>query len=293
LRFSHDALQRPQSATLGYEFHLQRIEEVMIMRKMLNRKMSAKACPDCNALPGTYHELGCYVERCPYCGDRLVDCLIGGGCLDADAGPLWPPPHDDRDVWTGEMPGARECREFGWYSRTLSGQGRVPCRPEEPGAQEDIYRLYTEAEWKRDRKRFVRTTFTEALSAIEQHGILVSRGRRPTRAKSVNFLIKHAARDLKRGKPVQGYAYYTDLGKWKKIQGKDFAIYFGQVVDPHGDPVGLPAVKVGEVICDCLGKKRVKYSWAGDASKPIRIFTKSIVILPVDADEDVGSAICK
>jgi hypothetical protein len=33
-------------------------------------------CGDCHALEGEYHELGCDLERCPFCGGQLIssDC---------------------------------------------------------------------------------------------------------------------------------------------------------------------------------------------------------------------------
>ncbi len=34
-------------------------------------------CPVCFVVPGGVHHAGCYMERCPKCGKRLVSC----GCL--------------------------------------------------------------------------------------------------------------------------------------------------------------------------------------------------------------------
>ena len=34
-------------------------------------------CPVCHVIRGAFHHKGCYVERCPRCGQRLVSC----GCL--------------------------------------------------------------------------------------------------------------------------------------------------------------------------------------------------------------------
>ena len=31
-------------------------------------------CGDCHALEGEYHELGCDLERCPFCGGQLISC---------------------------------------------------------------------------------------------------------------------------------------------------------------------------------------------------------------------------
>lgn len=34
-------------------------------------------CPVCFVAPGGFHHEGCYIEKCPRCGKRLVSC----GCL--------------------------------------------------------------------------------------------------------------------------------------------------------------------------------------------------------------------
>lgn len=35
---------------------------------------SSERCHDCGALFGYYHHPGCDVERCPKCGEQLMDC---------------------------------------------------------------------------------------------------------------------------------------------------------------------------------------------------------------------------
>ncbi len=37
-------------------------------------QIDAAICPACHALAGEYHELGCPVEVCPWCGGHLIHC---------------------------------------------------------------------------------------------------------------------------------------------------------------------------------------------------------------------------
>ena len=57
--------------------------------------------------------------------------------------------------WTGVFPGAAECAEFGWYA-TLGARGWQPCAPGTPHSIPDINRLFRDAGWDRERKRFVK-----------------------------------------------------------------------------------------------------------------------------------------
>ena len=102
------------------------------------------SCRDCGARPGEFHEPGCDVEQCPYCGGQLISCECRRK-----------PPLDDRMAWTGLWPGVAECREFGWYARMVSGKGWVSCGSDEPEAIEDLNRLHIEARWDRGEKKFV------------------------------------------------------------------------------------------------------------------------------------------
>lgn len=137
-------------------------------------------CHDCNAKPGEFHQPGCDVERCPFCGGQLISC----GCCYRQFYPSYGRAFDefnglpakvyyeglqeaqatewDRVLktkgllpWTGIWPGVEECREFGWYSRWVEGSGWVRCDKDHPGAGADLNRLHSEARWDAEARRFV------------------------------------------------------------------------------------------------------------------------------------------
>lgn len=45
------------------------------------------------------------------------------------------------EAWSGEWPGAAECRALGWWAVCVPEKGWRPCPPGTPGAREDINRL--------------------------------------------------------------------------------------------------------------------------------------------------------
>jgi hypothetical protein len=238
-----------------------------------------RVCHDCGAMPGEYHQRGCDVERCPRCGGQMLTCLACG-CAESEKGEPWPPPLDDRMAWTGKWPGETQCEEFGWYvKQNPAGGGSIPCKPHEAGALPDINRLYTDAEWDRREKTFVRTTLTEAMAEMERRGIFVNRGSFFTREEVVEFFTQRAVRCLDGGEPALGYAFYAYLAKRKKKRGKNFSLHFGQLTHPVSGPVGPCAAEVGKVVTDCLRQQGMKCRWKGDPERPIRIITRSISIL--------------
>lgn len=116
-----------------------------------------KRCYDCGVLPGELHVEGCDVERCPFCGGQAISC----GCDDE----TW---STRRMPWTGEWPGKTACRELGLWCRDLDRKTLAPidgvaarmegaeasdilwhqpCREDDPGAHEDLNRLYSSAMW--------------------------------------------------------------------------------------------------------------------------------------------------
>lgn len=100
----------------------------------------SKTCPDCGVTPGELHREGCDVERCPECGHQRISCFC------ETARPAIP--------WSGEWPGAAECREYGFWCHW--DPPWVRCDEGHPGATEDLNRLLTECRWDADLRRFVR-----------------------------------------------------------------------------------------------------------------------------------------
>lgn len=117
----------------------------------MNHASKKAACPDCGVRIGCLHRPGCDVEQCPYCGGQLLRC----GCDGLGIGEV---PVDDRLPWLGFWPGTAECKEFGWFARpTPGGWERSEGKPGLE-AEPDLNRLYEEARWDRQNKRFVRRT---------------------------------------------------------------------------------------------------------------------------------------
>ena len=137
-------------------------------------------CHDCGAKPGEFHDLGCDVERCPFCGGQLISC----GCryrklgFDYD----WNKPmsglpekiYDDgltpaleqrweeilnergRLPWTGEWPGEEKARRLGFFCKWRPGEGGwVQCEEDDPESQADLNRLYTDCRWDQDKREYV------------------------------------------------------------------------------------------------------------------------------------------
>jgi hypothetical protein len=118
--------------------------ELNPLRKLSGGGGSAGSrCPCCGAEPATPHGNDCEVEQCPSCGGQLASC-------DCQRRPR----RRERLPWAGVRPGVAECRELGWFARTVPGKGWVPCGPEEPGAAEDLNRLGVEARWDGKARRF-------------------------------------------------------------------------------------------------------------------------------------------
>ena len=103
----------------------------------------SKSCFDCGCKAGYQHKDGCDVERCPDCGGQMISC----GCEGEIEMPRIP--------WSGEWPGLRECREFGWYAKLVRGKGWTACDKSDEGASENLNRLCFDAKWDKATARFI------------------------------------------------------------------------------------------------------------------------------------------
>jgi hypothetical protein len=116
------------------------------------------------------------VERCPRCGRQAIGCHcvlevngIDPASLEREHPDVWEHGLADsmwakfdaewgarRQPWTGEWPGAAECREYGLWCRAVAGKGWVPCEAGDPGATEDLNRLASpDFRWDAERGRWV------------------------------------------------------------------------------------------------------------------------------------------
>ena len=77
--------------------------------------VNRERCGDCHALEGEYHELGCDLERCPFCGGQLISCDCCYEILNIDGSP------GTRVYEFGLTPEQRK-----QWERTLNDKGRVP-----------------------------------------------------------------------------------------------------------------------------------------------------------------------
>lgn len=108
----------------------------------MNENKEKECCNDCQAKPGENHLDGCDVERCGECGGQFISCC----CKE---------PSERRVPWSGEWPGTKECREFGWYCFFIKGVGWIECNKDNPKGTEDLNRLHRDAVWNKEKAKFV------------------------------------------------------------------------------------------------------------------------------------------
>ena len=112
-------------------------------------EFKGKPCPDCNVSVGQFHQLGCDVEQCPYCGRQLLSCC----CRAVEH--FDSVPDDDRILWMGYWPGDCECEQLRWFCKPgPANRGWVPCSRDDPQAIPDLNRLLMEATWAREKKQY-------------------------------------------------------------------------------------------------------------------------------------------
>src|SRR5947209_8780073 len=90
-----------------HRWHQQSREATMVVKR--------ERCGDCHALEGEYHELGCDLERCPFCGGQLISCDCCYEILNINGSPR------TRVYEFGLTPEQRK-----QWERTLNDKGRVP-----------------------------------------------------------------------------------------------------------------------------------------------------------------------
>lgn len=131
-------------------------------------------CGDCGVPVGSFHKTGCDVERCPRCGGQAISChciyeicgydpnlleiehpeIYEGGPTD-EMCERWDREWGHRRIpWTGDWPGAAECREYGLYAK-FTDHGWQKCGPDDDGATEDLNTLMVTAHWDADQQKWV------------------------------------------------------------------------------------------------------------------------------------------
>lgn len=73
-----------------------------------------KPCPHCQAEPGERHREWDDIARCRSTGNQLIQC----GGEEHEYNGRWYGDHDGPcgpDIWDGEWPGTKQCRELGWF----------------------------------------------------------------------------------------------------------------------------------------------------------------------------------
>lgn len=113
-------------------------------------EVANRPCNQCGAEPGEHHRGWDDIARCRSTGGQLIQCEgelheYNGREYGYHEGPCGP------DIWDGEYPGVKKCRELGWYTQSrdfLTGEMRTV---------EDLNRLYGAGEvyWNADIEDFV------------------------------------------------------------------------------------------------------------------------------------------
>jgi hypothetical protein len=103
-----------------------------------------RPCRQCGAEPGERHREWDDLARCRSTGQQLIQCEgqfheFGGREYGEHEGPCGP------DIWDGEYPGVKECREYGIYTAPDSIWG----------VKEDLNTLAVTSTWDAENERYV------------------------------------------------------------------------------------------------------------------------------------------
>ncbi len=110
-------------------------------------------CPQCDAKPGEVHRDWDDIARCKYTGIQLIQC---GWSYDDEEDIDYNREQQERyltlheacvckpDVWDGEYPGVKRCRELGLFTE-----------PNSPwGVTEDLNKLHSSCKWNSETQQF-------------------------------------------------------------------------------------------------------------------------------------------
>jgi hypothetical protein len=114
---------------------------------MLGTPEENSPCHHCGAEPGERHRDWDDIARCAVTGQQLISCKGGNEFLHEISGKPGPYIHDHEckpDIWDGEWPGVKACREFGWFTDPNS----------EFKGREDLNRLTLGAIWNPETEKY-------------------------------------------------------------------------------------------------------------------------------------------
>ncbi|WP_088999515.1 recombinase family protein [Micromonospora echinofusca] len=124
------------------------VVEDLLGRLTMDDEPLRGTCPACQAGIGETHADDCEVAECLVRGVKRMYCraLADTGGHDCGA-----------STWTGDWPGHREAREFGWHVRwDAEAQRWERCSPDVEGSGPDLNRLYEHARWDPSVRRWRR-----------------------------------------------------------------------------------------------------------------------------------------
>lgn len=115
-------------------------------------------CRDCAVAVNTAHDEVCDIAVCLHSGGQRLQCYLSNyepTTMVSVGLPLVMEEHDcGQDIWTGEWPGAAECREYDLWVRWDDALGWVKTVKEDPQAREDLNSLKTSGTWNRELQKW-------------------------------------------------------------------------------------------------------------------------------------------